>query len=151
MKSESIVMYENANIRYDDTEKEGIIVITEYRLIFIFSVKEEEIIYFQLLGIAKLDKSNDKKNIGKYFLEITTKDNRFFKFYLLKDDQQKIYQHLLKYDSPKDISIYYKFALKYREFHPVNNNGWDVYDALTEYKRQGLNFEHNEDEVNLPI
>ncbi len=147
MRSESIVMYENANYRYEDTEKDGIIVVTEYRLIFIFAIKEEEYIYFQLLSILKLDKTNDKKNIGKYLLEITTKDNRTFKFYVLKDEQQKLYQHLLRFDNPKDTSIYYKFSVKYRESHPVNIDGWEMYDALCEYKRQGIDFEHNEDLV----
>lgn len=140
-------MYENANYRYEDTEKEGIIVVTEYRLIFIFLIKEEEYIYFQLLNILKIDKTNDKKNIGKYLLEITSKDNRTFKFYLHKDEQQKLYQHLLKFDNPRDTLIYYKFAIKYRESHPVNMDGWEIYDALSEYKRQGIDLEQNEDLV----
>lgn len=148
LKSESIVMYENAIYRNDETEKEGILVITEYRLIFMFSVPEEEYIYLRLLSLNKLDRSNDKKNVGKYFLEIMTKDNRTFKFYILKDEQQKLYQHLLKYENPKEISIFYKFAYKYRESHPVNNDGWNIYDPLLEFERQGLHFENKVEEVN---
>ena len=149
MSSESIILYENANYKYDDIEKEGIIVITEYRFIFNFSIQEEEFLYFQLLAINKIDKTNDKKNYGKYILDITTKDNRTFKFYILKDDQQKLHHHLSIFANPKDPNLYYKFAVKYRETHPVNNNGWEIYDPLKEFDRQGLKFNNNEEVFNI--
>jgi hypothetical protein len=147
IKSETILIYEKANYRFEDSEKEGVLIITEFRGIFMYSIPEEDNIYFHLLGISKIEKSNDKKSAGKYFLEIATKDNRSFKYYIIKDDQQKIYQHLLKYDNPKEIVIYYKFAIKYRESHPVNYDGWEKYEPIQEFSRQGLDFQSNLNEV----
>ena len=147
MKSESIILFETANYKFDDTEKEGIIVITEYRFIYNFLIQEDESFNFQLLILNKIEKTNIKKNYGKYSIDLTTKDNRSFRFDILKDDNQKLFHYLSNFVQPKDTNLYYKFAVKYRDYHPVNSNGWEIYDPIKEYSRQGFKFNNPEEEV----
>jgi hypothetical protein len=47
---------------------------------------------------------------------------------------------LLNLTTPKDFSDFLKYAMRYRETHPVNNDGWRIYKMKEEYKRQGVNY-----------
>ena len=86
----------------------------------------------------------EKKNPGKYFMEISTKDNRTIKICIIGDEQQKLYYNLNIFSNPKEVTQFYKFAFKYRETYPENSNiGWDIYNPLDEYLRQGINFDDN--------
>ena len=146
MKAESIDHIISGTFTYQEFKKEGIIFLTEYRL-FMLSEEDKEYIFFHLLAINKVEKSNDKKNVDKNFLEIILKDGRIFSLNIWKDDQQKLYQNLLKYEYPKDYS---NFAKKYRVYNPVNFDGWNIYNYRKEFERLGLLFDqNNKDEVIL--
>ena len=88
-----------------------------------------------------MEKVIDKKTPTNYQLEFSTKDNRSFKFYVYNDESQKLFLRLISYLNPKDLFLYYKFAYRYREYHPANVDGWTIYKPKNEYKRQGIVFD----------
>lgn len=57
----------------------------------------------------------------------------------------KFYANLNNFVFPKDASLFYAFAHKYRESHDMDIDGWKLYDPMEEYKRQGINLEENTD------
>lgn len=84
----------------------------------------------------------EKKTPGKYFIEISTKDNRSIKICILGDEQQRLYYNLNIFSNPKEVTQFYKFAFKYRENYPDNSNiGWEIFNPIEEYLRQGINFD----------
>lgn len=78
----------------------------------------------------------------KYFIEISTKDNRLIRLCILDDINNKLYSELYKYTFPKDAEIFSKFAMKYKEkYHPTSDKeGWGIYKYEEEYARQGIKY-----------
>lgn len=72
-------------------------------------------------------------------MEIHTKDNRNFRLNVF-NEEKTFYNHLHKLIAPKDFSDFLKYAMRYRETHPVNNDGWRIYKMREEFKRQGVNY-----------
>jgi hypothetical protein len=96
-----------------------------------------------LFFINRVDKIQDKKNYNNYLLEIHTKDNRCLKL-VLDNNSKKFYGTLVTITNPKEIHGYLMPAMKYRESHPVNFDGWTVYDSLKEFQRQGVILDNEE-------
>lgn len=96
--------------------------------------------YFEvpLFFISKLEISSKKSN-SKYLVEIHTKDNRNFRMNIFSEEKT-LYNNLLKLTNPKEFSDFMKYSMRYRETHPVNNDGWRIYKMREEFKRQGVNF-----------
>jgi len=75
-------------------------------------------------------------------LDIYTKDNRNLKL-SFQSKKIEIYKNLNEKTFPKESYEYSRFS---KEFYKKNRydykiNGWKLYDAEKEYKRQGVNFE----------
>ena len=61
---------------------------------------------------------------------------------VIKDEQHKLYYNLNLFCNPKEITQFYKFAVKYKESYPTDSNiGCEIYDPFVEYKRQGIKFD----------
>lgn len=97
--------------------------------------------------INKLERFSDKKTNSKYVIEIGTKDQRNIKF-LIFNEEKHFYNHLNKLINPKDFSDIIKYAIRYRETHPVNYDGWKIYKMREEFKRQGVVYENYVHEIN---
>jgi hypothetical protein len=88
----------------------------------------------------RIERTVDKRFVGKYYLDITTKDNRTIKFFV-KDENLKLFNFLVIYSNPKDPNLYYKFAYKYKLNCSKNYSSWEIYDPIEEFKRQGVDLE----------
>ncbi len=151
MSSEKILEYEDRiTIRVDEYDFEGHCIITNYRMIFKphenylrqcvknpFPNFPDDYLKIPLYLITKIEKSVDKKNPNNYVLEITTKDSRFIKL-VNSNSSKKFYGELAGFVSLRHVDEYMSYAVAYREHHPVNNDGWSMYDLISEFKRQGL-------------
>jgi len=166
---ENLIDYDEAYYKREEASLTGIIVLTDYRLMFKF--RDEDIQdkmnfhkdYFKipLFHISKIEKSNEKKNMVRYSLEITLKDSRVIK-YIIQNEQLKFFANLNNYVFPRDYSFYYSFPLKYREASGNISqdlltasyqrdgsiiDGWKIYNFIQECHRQGLSFQ----DENFPL
>ena len=137
----------NENLKY-----EGILVLTEYRLIF----KEknpipikipENYFKFPLMSIAKLEKNqNPKSDYDTYFIQITLKDTREIKFYVKDNIYSTFFINLESATFPKELKNLYTFSEAYHnEIKKEKNyfNGWNIYDPIREFSRQGVTEDNN--------
>lgn len=97
--------------------------------------------------INRLERFSDKKSNSKYVIELGTKDQRNIKFLIFNEDKQ-FYNYLNKLINPKEFTDILKYAIRYRETHPVNNDGWKIYKMRDEFKRQGVVYENYVHEIN---
>lgn len=163
IRGENLIDYDGAYFRSEEINFIGTLVMTDFRLLFKF--KDETLLekmnfnehYFKIpfFHITKIDKSSEKKNITKYSLDITTKDARLIKF-IVMSDQLKLFANLNNLVFPKEAVFCYTFAYKYREAlfgeKELSNNlidGWQLYDPLKEYARQGIKFDDEDYKLRL--
>ena len=90
MKCEKIKDLTKAAFMYPEKKYQGVLVLTDFRLIFQIE-KEESLTYnysddyfkFPLFSISKIEKVQDKKmSFNAIPIEITLKDTRVIKFHL---------------------------------------------------------------------
>ena len=137
----------NENQRY-----KGILVLTEYRLIF----KSEKPIpikipdnYFKfpILAISKLEKiQNPKTDYDTYVIEITLKDTRLIRLYVKDNIHYTFYLNLESSRFPNDLKVFYNFTeLYHNEIKKEKNyfNGWALYDPIREFSREGVTEDNN--------
>ena len=95
--------------------------------------------YFEIpiFYINKIEQTSSKKSHSKYLMEISTKDNRNLRFNVF-NEEKTLYNHLHKLSNPKEFTDFLKYTMRYRESHPVNNDGWRIYKMKNEFKRQGV-------------
>jgi myotubularin-related protein 1/2 len=154
LRGETIIDYDEAYYRFEDANLIGTIVMTDFRVLFKF--KEESLmekLNFDLdnfkipfYSVAKIEKTNDKKNMTRYSIDISTKDYRNIKF-IISSDQLKFYANLNNFVFPREYSLNFTFAFKFREasYEEVSFvDGWKIYDPISEYKRQGIQFDDSE-------
>lgn len=143
----------------DDHEVLGYAYLTNYRIVLKLDKPKNDILrkylshlprdFFDIpiFFINKLDRFSDKKSNSKYVIEIGTKDQRNFKF-LIFSEEKHFYNYLNKLINPKEFSDIIKYAIRYRENHPVNYDGWKIYKMRHEFKRQGVVYENMVHEIN---
>ena len=130
----------------------GILVLTEYRLIFkeknpINAHIPENYFKYPLMSIAKLEKiQNPKSDYDTYVIEITLKDTRIIRFYVKDNIKCSFYFNLESSTFPKDIKNLYIFTeLYHNEIKKEKNyfNGWGLYDPIREFSREGVTEDNN--------
>ena len=158
-KSEDLLCKEEIKFVLDDHEILGYAYITNYRVVVKLEKPRNDILkkylnhlpndYFEIpvFLINKLERYSDKKSNSKYVIEISTKDQRNLKF-LIFNEEKHFYNDLNKLINPKDFTDIIKFAIRYRETHPVNYDGWKIYKMRDEFKRQGVVYENYVHEIN---
>jgi hypothetical protein len=147
MKCEKIKDITKATFNVPDKNFMGVFVLTDFRLIF--QIENDKYLtynypddYFKLplFSIAKIEKVQDKRmSYEAYPLEVTLKDTRVLKFHVY--DQQRFYYNLSDVLNPKSPLVWRIFAEEYNQanFQGKNiTNGWNVYDPMMEFCRQGV-------------
>ena len=147
MKCEKIKDLTKAALNYPEKRYMGVLVLTDFRIIF--QIENEKYLnynysddYFKipLFSIQKIEKVQDKKmSYDAYPLEITLKDTRVIKLHIW--DQQRFYYNLSDAINPRSPIVWQIFAEEYNKanFKSQNiTNGWDIYDPVIEFSRQGV-------------
>ncbi|XP_024143929.1 myotubularin-related protein 1a isoform X2 [Oryzias melastigma] len=116
----------------------GTLTITDYKLYFTSVEKESPFVLDVNLGvISRLETISfpDQEEMTKG-LELVCKDMRSPRFaFKVEETQPNVVEVLNKYAFPLSHNLPL-FAFQYKETFPAD--GWKVYDAAAEYRRQGL-------------
>jgi hypothetical protein len=129
----------------EDPNLKGIFILTDYRIAFKFyfdSMSErmglgQDYFNIPLFNISKIEKNSEKKNFKKYALEINLKDSRQLKFIILSD-QAKLFHKINDLIVTGNPMTFFNFAEKYNKDNDYMVQGWDKYNAMEEYYRQGV-------------
>ena len=97
--------------------------------------------YFEVpLGyFLKIDKKSENKSTSSATVEISTKDGRIFKCWILSKQLEKLNHWLQALGNPDRIENF--FAFDFFKTSPDLEqlyDGWKIYDIISEFKRQGL-------------
>ncbi|KAL6098936.1 myotubularin-related protein 2 [Pungitius pungitius] len=117
----------------------GTVLVTNYRLFFRCMDREPAFVLDLPLGVvSRVEKIGGASNRGDVSYGLVCKDMRNLRFAhkQMEDTLRKsIFEVLVKFAFPvsNGLQIY---AFEYGQVFP--ENGWKVYDALSEYKRQGI-------------
>ena len=153
MESETIKDITKASYLNPDKSLMGILVLTDFRLIFKFENEDnikipfsEDYFKMPLFNIIKIEKVQDKKMFyDAYPLDISLKDTRVIKFHVW--DKQKFYFNLYDSVNPRDNLLWFCFPENYKKvnFNNPKNliDGWTIFDPVTEYSRMGVTPENN--------
>lgn len=125
----------------------GTLTVTNYKLFFRSTAfKEYPLVLDVPLGfVSRVEKVGGQRSTGEnaYGLEIFCKDIRSLRFALNKLDaanhppRKDIFETLRLYSFPLSYNCPL-FAFQYQDRYPDPISGWRTYDAMSEYKRQGL-------------
>ncbi|XP_077197604.1 phosphatidylinositol-3,5-bisphosphate 3-phosphatase MTMR2 isoform X2 [Paroedura picta] len=118
----------------------GTLTVTNYRLYFKSMERVPPFVLDAPLGVInRVEKIGGASSRGEnsYGLEIVCKDVRNLRFAHRPEGRTRrsIFENLMKYAFPvsNHLSL---FAFEYKEVFP--ENGWKVYDPVSEYRRQGI-------------
>uniref|UniRef100_A0A8C2YXQ4 Phosphatidylinositol-3,5-bisphosphate 3-phosphatase MTMR2 n=1 Tax=Cyclopterus lumpus TaxID=8103 RepID=A0A8C2YXQ4_CYCLU len=117
----------------------GTVIVTNYRLFFRSMDRELPFVLDMPLGVvSRVEKIGSASNRGDVSYGLVCKDIRNLRFAhkQMEDTLRKsIFEVLVKFAFPVSNGLQI-FAFEYGQVFP--ENGWKVYDALSEYKRQGI-------------
>ncbi|XP_059384788.1 myotubularin-like isoform X3 [Carassius carassius] len=118
----------------------GKVFITNYRLYFKNTDSESPVTLDVPLGvISRVEKMGGASSRGEnsYGLEITCKDMRNLRFALKQEGHSRrdIFEIIFKYAFPLSHGMQLFAFLSQEKYE---ENGWNVYEAMEEYRRQGL-------------
>lgn len=126
----------------------GTLTVTNYRLYFRSNAnKDYPLILDVPFGfVSRVEKVGGQRSTGEnaYGLEIFCKDIRSLRFALNKYDaatnhapRKDIFEAIRLYSFPLTHNTPL-FAFNYQDRYPDHLNGWRIYDAMSEFTRQGL-------------
>lgn len=123
-----------------NTPVKGRLYVTNYKLYFKGEETEQLIVLEVPLGvIARIEKMGGASSRGEnsYGLDITCKDMRNLRFALKQEthSRKQIFEDLSRQAFPLSHGSQF-FAFVSEERFP--KNGWDIYDPVKEFHRQGL-------------
>uniref|UniRef100_A0A8C1ZJ87 Myotubularin n=2 Tax=Cyprinus carpio TaxID=7962 RepID=A0A8C1ZJ87_CYPCA len=118
----------------------GKVFITNYRLYFKNTDSEMPVTLDVPLGvISRVEKMGGASSRGEnsYGLEITCKDMRNLRFALKQEGHSRrdIFEIIFKYAFPLSHGMQLFAFLSQEKYE---ENGWNVYEAMEEYRRQGV-------------
>ncbi|XP_041807842.1 myotubularin-related protein 2 isoform X2 [Chelmon rostratus] len=117
----------------------GTVTVTNYRLFFKCMDREPAFVLDLPLGVvSRVEKIGSASSRGDVSYGLVCKDMRNLRFAhkQMEDTLRKsIFEVLMKFAFPVSNGLQI-FAFEYGQVFP--ENGWKVYDALSEYKRQGI-------------
>ncbi|XP_045572187.1 myotubularin-related protein 2 isoform X3 [Salmo salar] len=117
----------------------GTLTVTNYRLFFRCTDREPAFVLDLPLGVvSRVEKIGGASSRGEVSYGLVCKDIRNLRFAhkQMEDSLRKsIFEILMKFAFPVSNGLP-TFAFEYGQVYP--ENGWKVYDAQAEYKRQGL-------------
>ncbi|EFA81021.1 hypothetical protein PPL_05856 [Heterostelium album PN500] len=120
----------------DEGPLTGYFYLTNYRFAFnpMHSNKKKESVEIPLGMIAKFERSTNKRD---QIVEIHCKDIRILKFYFGKTDTDFLDEVEKRFHNLYPYTIEKAFAFFNQDRYP-DTKGWRIYDAVQEYKRQGI-------------
>uniref|UniRef100_A0A8D3B0S6 Phosphatidylinositol-3,5-bisphosphate 3-phosphatase MTMR2 n=1 Tax=Scophthalmus maximus TaxID=52904 RepID=A0A8D3B0S6_SCOMX len=117
----------------------GTVMVTNYRLFFKCMDREPAFVLDLSLGVvSRVEKIGSASSRGDVSYGLVCKDMRNLRFAhkQMEDTLRKsIFEVLIKFAFPVSNGLQI-FAFEYGQVFP--ENGWKVYDAVSEYKRQGI-------------
>ncbi|XP_075054862.1 phosphatidylinositol-3,5-bisphosphate 3-phosphatase MTMR2 [Mixophyes fleayi] len=118
----------------------GSFTVTNFRLYFKSLERDHRLILDAPLGvISRIEKIGGAAVHGEnsHGVEIVCKDMRNMRFAYKQDGRTRktVFESLMVYAFPLNHSLPL-FAFEYKEV--FSNDGWKVYDPITEYRRQGV-------------
>ncbi|XP_028840682.1 phosphatidylinositol-3,5-bisphosphate 3-phosphatase MTMR2 isoform X3 [Denticeps clupeoides] len=117
----------------------GTLTVTNYRLFFKCMDRDQSLALDIPLGVvSRVEKIGGTSSRGEVSYGVVCKDMRNLQFAHRQPDdtlKKSIFEVLMKYAYPISNSLAF-FAYDYEQIFP--ENGWKVFDALAESKRQGL-------------
>uniref|UniRef100_A0A673G6A1 Myotubularin n=1 Tax=Sinocyclocheilus rhinocerous TaxID=307959 RepID=A0A673G6A1_9TELE len=117
----------------------GKVFITNYRLYFKNTDSTPVILDVPLGVISRVEKMGGASSRGEnsYGLEITCKDMRNLRFALKQEGHSRrdIFEIIFKYAFPLSHGMQLFAFLSQEKYE---ENGWNVYEAMEEYRRQGV-------------
>ncbi|XP_044079631.1 myotubularin-related protein 2 isoform X1 [Siniperca chuatsi] len=117
----------------------GTVTVTNYRLFFKCIDREPPFVLDLPLGVvSRVEKIGSASSRGDVSYGLVCKDVRNLRFAhkQMEDTLRKsIFEVLMKFAFPVSNGLQI-FAFEYGQVFP--ENGWKVYDAVSEYKRQGI-------------
>ena len=152
---ETPLIYTESEVVFNEHQKyKGILVMTEFRLIFEFFDKEKKnqiklpknYLKIPLFSINKVEKNLNSKEYNIYLIDVTLKDSRFLRFSILNSINFNFFLYLESKVSPRDPKEFYKFTEEYNKVIKQEKNhfnGWDIYDPVREFSRQGVTEDNN--------
>jgi len=152
---ETPVIYTQSEVVFNEQQKyKGILVLTEYRLIFEFFDKEQkkliklpkDYLRFPIFSISKVEKNLNTKDYNIYLIDITMKDSRFLRFAVVGSVNYNFFLYLESKVNPKVPKELYKFTQSYNAVLKKEKNyynGWLIYDPIVEFTRQGVSEDNN--------
>ena len=152
---ETPVIYTESEVVFNEQQKyKGILVLTEYRLIFEFFDKEQkktiklpkDYLRFPIFSISKVEKNLNTKDYNIYLIDITMKDSRFLRFSIVGSVNYNFFLYLESKVNPKNPKELYKFTQSYNSVLKKEKNyynGWLIYDPIREFTRQGVSEDNN--------
>ncbi|XP_077596428.1 phosphatidylinositol-3,5-bisphosphate 3-phosphatase MTMR2 [Stigmatopora nigra] len=117
----------------------GIVTVSNYRLFFKCTDREPSFVLDLPLGVvSRVEKIGSASSRGDVSYGLVCKDVRNLRFAHKQTDdtlKKSIFEVLMKFAFPVSNGLQI-FAFEYGQVFP--ENGWKVYDAVSEYKRQGI-------------
>ncbi|XP_006627902.3 myotubularin-related protein 2 [Lepisosteus oculatus] len=116
----------------------GTLTVTNYRLFFKCMDRDPPFVLDIPLGvISRIEKIGGTSSRGEVSYGLVCKDIRNLRFAHKQEghNRRSIFETLMRYAFPISNGMQI-FAYEYEQLFP--ENGWKVYDAIVEYKRQGL-------------
>ncbi|XP_056395439.1 myotubularin isoform X2 [Hyla sarda] len=118
----------------------GRLYVTNYKLYFKGEETEQIIVFEVPLGvIARIEKMGGASSRGEnsYGLDITCKDMRNLRFALKQEthSRKQIFEDLTRHAFPLSHGLQFFAFVSEERF---SNNGWNIYDPVKEFQRQGL-------------
>lgn len=150
MTAETIKDLTKASYKEPDKNLVGVLVLTDFRIIFKFQDERnekkcnfsEDYFKIPIFNIQKIEKVQDKRiSYDAYPIEITLKDTRVIKFHVWDRINTKFYISLNDSIKPRDPYALFNFTHEYmtKLYNTENDfNGWNIYDPIKEYQRQGI-------------
>ncbi|XP_053187259.1 myotubularin-related protein 2 [Scomber japonicus] len=117
----------------------GTVIVTNYRLFFKCMDREPAFVLDLPLGVvSRVEKIGSASSRGDVSYGLVCKDMRNLRFAhkQMEDTLRKsIFEVLMKFAFPVSNGLQI-FSFEYGQVFP--ENGWKVYDSISEYKRQGI-------------
>ncbi|XP_041865076.1 myotubularin-related protein 2 isoform X2 [Melanotaenia boesemani] len=115
----------------------GTVMVTNYRLFF-KSVDRAFVLDLPLGVVSRVEKIGSASSRGDVSYGVVCKDMRNLRFAHKQPEdtlRKSVFEVLMKFAFPVSNGLKI-FAFEYGQVFP--ENGWKVYDAVSEYKRQGI-------------
>ncbi|TNN88679.1 Myotubularin-related protein 2 [Liparis tanakae] len=114
----------------------GTVIVTNYRLFFRSMEREPAFVLDMPLGVvSRVEKIGSASTRGDVSYGLDIRNLRFAHKQVEDTLRKSIFEVLVKFAFPVSNGLQI-FAFEYGQVFP--ENGWKVYDALSEYKRQGI-------------